>query len=105
MVHLAIEFQTVHIITFIQRISGNDNPNFLVMNYSLENMRVEELYFIPKFFFVPEIVEQRKPLSENAKRAGWVGCNILLGEIPIQGRIPIVENGFFWGKSRSFCIE
>lgn len=85
--------------TFIQRISGNDNPNFLVMNYSLENMRVEELYFIPKFFFVPEIVEQRKPLSENAKRAGWVGCNILLGEIPIQGRIPIVENGFFLDKS------
>ena len=62
-------------------------------------MRVEELYFIPKFFFVPEIVEQRKPLSENAKRAGWVGCNILLGEIPIQGRIPIVENGFFLDKS------
>lgn len=90
--------------TFIQRISGNDNPNFLVMNYSLENMRVEELYFIPKFFFVPEIVEQRKPLSENAKRAGWVGCNILLGEIPIQGRIPIVENGFFWANP-SFCIE
>lgn len=88
--------------TFIQRISGNDNPNFLVMNYSLENMRVEELYFIPKFFFVPEIVEQRKPLSENAKRAGWVGCNILLGEIPIQGRIPIVEM-VFSGQIRRFA--
>ena len=62
-------------------------------------MRVEELYFIPKFFFVPEIVEQRKPLSENAKRAGWVGCNILLSEIPTQGRIPIIEKGIFLDKS------
>lgn len=85
--------------TFIQRISSNDNPDFFIMNYSLKNMRVEELHFIPKFFFVPEIVEQRKPLSENAKRAGWVGCNILLAEIPIQGRIPIIENGAFLDKS------
>lgn len=86
--------------TFIQRISSNENPDFFIMNYSLKNMRVEELYFIPKFFFVPEIVEQRKPLSANAKRAGWVGCNILLGEIPIQGRIPIIKSGTFLDKSQ-----
>ena len=60
---------------------------------------VFKLYFIPKFFFVPGIVEQRKPLSEKAKRAGWVGCNILLGDIPVQGRIPIIENGVFLEKS------
>ena len=85
--------------TFIQRITSNDNPDFFIMSYSLKNMRVEDLYFIPKFFFVPEIVERRKPLSENAKRTGWVGCNILLSEIPIQGRIPIIEKGAFLDKS------
>ncbi len=84
--------------SFIRRISENHNPDFFLMSYSLKSMRVEALYFIPKFFFVPEIVEERKPLSEHARRAGWVGCNILLSQIPVQGRIPIIENGVFLEK-------
>lgn len=88
--------------TFIQRICSNHNPNFFIMSYSLKSMRVEEMYFIPRFFFLPEIVEQRKPLSAHARRAGWVGCNILLGEIPKQGRIPIVKNGIFLDKNNVF---
>ena len=79
--------------TFIQRISSNDNPDFFLMSYSLEKMRVEDMFFVPKYFFVPEIVEKRKPLAETAKRAGWIGCNILLDKIPAQGRIVIVKNG------------
>lgn len=79
--------------TFIQGISSNDNPDFFLMSYSLEKMRVEDMFFVPKYFFVPEIVEKRKPLAETAKRAGWIGCNILLDKIPAQGRIAIVKNG------------
>ena len=79
--------------TFIQRISSNNNPDFFLMSYSLERMRVETMYFVPKYFFVPEIVEKRKPLMAGAKRAGWVGCNILLNRIPIQGRISIIKDG------------
>jgi len=26
---------------------------------------------------VPEIIERRKPLAITARRAGWIGCNIL----------------------------
>lgn len=76
--------------TFIERITSNNNPDFLIMNYSLSEMKVKNMFFIPKYFFVPDVVEKRKPLSENAKRAGWVGCNILLNKIPQQGRIPII---------------
>lgn len=36
---------------------------------------------------------KRKALSENARRAGWIGCNILLDKIPDQGRIAIVKDG------------
>ncbi len=79
--------------TFIQRISSNSNPNFLIMRYSSESLSVWSLYFIPKYFFVPEIVEKRKPLSPNARRAGWVGLNILSDKIPHQGKINIIENG------------
>ena len=42
---------------------------------------------------MPSIVEQRKALSSNAQRAGWVGCNILLDSIPEQGRISIIHEG------------
>ena len=52
---------------------------------------MEDLWFVPKHFFVPEIIERRKPLSEHAKRKGWVGCNILFDEIPAQGRIALVK--------------
>ncbi len=84
--------------TFVQRITSNNNPDFFVMSYSFSRMRVLDMYFIPKFFFVPELVEKRKPLTENARRAGWIGCNILFDKIPGQGRIPIVQEGVFLDK-------
>lgn len=77
----------------IKRISGNENPDFLFMGYSLSTMTVENLILIPKHFFVPEIIEKRPPLSQTARRAGWVGCNILLENIPHQGRIKIISHG------------
>lgn len=85
--------------TLIQRIHSNNNPYFFIMSYSFSKMRVENMFLIPNYFFVPEIVEKRKPLSETAKRAGWVGCNILLEKIPHQGRIPIIQNGVSIDKS------
>ena len=70
---------------------SNDNPDWLVMSYDAAELCVEDLWFVPKHFFVPEIVEKRKPLSGHAKRKGWVGCNILFDEIPAQGRIALVS--------------
>ena len=79
--------------TMIERITGNENPDFFIMSYAKENFRIVDLVFIPKYFFVPSIVEKRKPLKETARRAGWVGCNILIDRIPEQGRINIISNG------------
>lgn len=76
--------------TMISRISGNNNPDFFIMSYS-DNC-VKDFALIPKHFFVPEIIEKRKPLSETARRAGWTGCNILLDRIPTQGQISIISN-------------
>ena len=78
--------------TFVQRITDSTGPDFLFMSYNLQDMMVHNLSFVPKFFFVPDIVEKRKPLSANARRAGWIGCNILYDEIPLQGRIPIIQD-------------
>lgn len=79
--------------TMIERITSNQNPDFFFMNYSKESQCVKDFILIPKHFFVPDIIERRKPLSETAHRAGWVGCNILIGKIPEQGRVHIIENG------------
>lgn len=79
--------------TMIDRILSLDNPDFLFMTYAKQDWTVRNLFFVPKHFFTPNVIKKRKPLSQNARRAGWVGCNILLNTIPVTGRIPIVENG------------
>ena len=48
---------------------------------------------VPKHFFVPEIIQKRKPLAPTARRAGWVGSNILLRDVPEAGRIFVLRNG------------
>lgn len=77
--------------TMIERITSTTNPDLFILRYS-KHLEVLDMTVIPKFFFVPQIIERRKPLAETARRAGWVGCNILLSEIPKQGRIPIIIN-------------
>jgi type II restriction enzyme len=49
-------------------------------------------------FFVREIIEERKPLAATARRAGWIGCNILLSQIPDAGKIFIVRAGQLQSK-------
>ncbi|MCH5265100.1 MAG: restriction endonuclease [Lachnospiraceae bacterium] len=78
--------------TMIDRITSITNPELFVMQYS-KSLDVTELTLIPKFFFVPDIIEKRKPLARTARRAGWVGCNILYNNIPEQGKISIIHNG------------
>jgi len=86
--------------TMIKRITSNSNPDFFFMDYSQKEVKVNNLILIPKHFFVPEIIEKRKPLSDTAKRAGWVGCNILIHMIPIQGRIEIIRSGKLLDKEQ-----
>lgn len=77
--------------TMIERITSDSNPDLFVMQYS-DDLQVLNLTLIPKFFFVPSIIEKRKPLSENARRAGWTGCNILYSKIPEQGKITVIRD-------------
>lgn len=79
--------------TMIERLKSSDNPNFFFLNYSPEQFEVRNFIVIPKHFFIPEIIEKRKPLSAEARRAGWTGCNILLQSIPKSGKIFYIKNG------------
>lgn len=79
--------------TMIERLQSRNNPNFFVLNYNLHNLSVSNFLVIPKHFFIPDIIEKRKALSQTARRAGWVGCNILLPSIPQTGKIFFIKNG------------
>jgi type II restriction enzyme len=48
---------------------------------------------VPSFFFAESAIERRKPLAPTARRAGWVGCNILLTAIASEGKIRVVCDG------------
>lgn len=75
----------------IERISSPTKPNFFFLGY-LKTLSVNDFFIVPKHFFVPEIIEKRKPLTTNARRAGWVGCNILFSKIPKAGQIFYIED-------------
>ncbi len=77
--------------TMIDRITSLDNPSFFFMHYN--RYEVNNLVIVPKCFFTPDVIEKRKALSENARRAGWEGCNILMQKIPTTAKIPIILNG------------
>ena len=84
--------------TKCERLAASNNPNLLLMNYDLKSLAVVNLFIVPKHFFVREIIEQRKPLSVTARRAGWVGSKILLDRVPDSGKIHIVQNGHVRSK-------
>ena len=74
----------------MKRIKVSNSPHFLFLEH--DGNQVKDLIFVPNHFFIPDIVEKRKPLPSTAKRAGWVGCMINLKPIPSYGKIPIIAN-------------
>jgi type II restriction enzyme len=78
--------------TMIAAIQNDNTPNLFFLHYSIA-WQVRSLLLIPHFFITESIIEKRKPLSPLARRAGWIGCNILLTEIPKDGKLQIVLDG------------
>jgi len=76
--------------TMLERLSADQNPSLFLLNY--KNLEVVNLIIIPKYFFIPELIERRKPLSDSSIRKRWVGCNILINEIPRAGKIYYIRN-------------
>lgn len=67
----------------------NRAPNLLILNYGRE-WTIQQLLLIPSVFFTESVLERRPPLNQHARRAGWVGCNFLLSNVPEDGKIPLV---------------
>jgi type II restriction enzyme len=79
--------------SMVRAIMVDRTPNLYALHYHLSEWTVANVILIPRFAFPLSAIEKRKPLASTARRAGWVGCNILLHAIPPDARIKIVSDG------------
>lgn len=79
--------------TMMGAVRENRLPNFAFIVYDLSKLSINELFFVPKYFFSSSIIEKRNALSSEARRANYVGCNILFVNIPEIAKIHAVKGG------------
>ncbi len=79
--------------TFYQAVVNGSAPNLLLMHYDRERMEVVDLTAIHRKLVSPLSIVRRRPLGPNARRAGWVGCNLDLRSLPPGAMIPVVRSG------------
>ena len=68
-------------------------PHYVFMQYSRITWSVTDLFVVPGHFISPAVIQQRRPLTTSARRAGWIGSNILLGRLPPEARVSVVSRG------------
>lgn len=79
--------------TMVARIQSGKAPNLLLSRYDANRLTIIDAIVVPRHFLTESVIEKRRPLSPDARRAGWVGCNILVQQLPSNGRISIVKDG------------
>ena len=73
-------------------ILGGTAPHYAFIQYSSAIWQVTDLFVIPGHFFTPAVIQARNPLSERARRSGWIGSNILLGKLPADARVQVIAS-------------
>jgi len=76
----------------MERITHSSAPSFLFLHYRADRWLVRDLFVVSRFFLSPSVIERRRALGSMARRAGWIGCNILLSSLPLDARIPAVHD-------------
>lgn len=76
-----------------QAIEENRAPHLLALHYEPLRWTVQSVILIPSFALTLSSLERRNPLGAAARRKGWIGCNILLMNIPMDARITLVSEG------------
>ncbi len=98
----------------MQAIAEGRAPHYAFLQYSTLAEVVTDLFVVPGHFLSQAVVEQRPPLPPHARRAGWIGSNILLGQLPSEARVPVVQAGISrnpdvvrdeWGRYQFLAAE
>jgi type II restriction enzyme len=77
----------------MERVSAGLAPHFAFMTYRKQPWEIVDLLLVPRHFLTPAAIVAAAPLSATARRAGWVGCSIKLDEIPLDGRVFVIQAG------------
>jgi len=64
-----------------------------MLRYDSPSWMARDLVFVPNFAFTMSSIEKRPALTATAQRAGWIGCNILICNVPVDLRIPMISAG------------
>ena len=75
----------------VDAIRSDSTPHLLLLHYT-DSWLVRNLTLVPSFFITESVIQKRPPLSKTARRANWVGCNIRVGAIAPDGRVPLVAD-------------
>jgi type II restriction enzyme len=80
--------------TMIERLERQGGgPHLALLRYCVTTLAVRDLLVVPPWFLTRDVILPRRPLGPQARRAGWVGCNIRIADIPTTGRIHVVRDG------------
>ena len=74
-------------------IESGQVPHYAFLQYSSDDALVTDLFLIPGHLFSLGMIERRNPLGPEARRAGWIGSNIMLGLLPMGVRVDVVSHG------------
>ena len=81
------------------RLSDVSSPDFFFLTYDIKSLCVTNFFAVPTYFLDESVIEKREPLSSQARRAGWVGCNIVMNHIPEIGKVFYIRNSEILSKS------
>jgi type II restriction enzyme len=70
--------------TMIERLGSAQNPHLFLLHYSPTLHSVVNLIVVPKYFFIPDMIIKRPPLSPTARRVGGSGARSCL--VPFRRR-------------------
>ncbi|HEV2133358.1 MAG TPA: DpnI domain-containing protein [Terracidiphilus sp.] len=85
-------------LALMARIESGCAPTLCLLERS-SSWQIRALTAIHSSFLVPWVIEQRPPLKADARRAGWIGCNIRLDRIPSDGEVALISNGCLLPKA------
>lgn len=90
---------------FVGRLAGADyatelacirsgkHPSLILLRYTQETMRVSDVQVVHRSCITPSCITPRKPLAVGARRAGWQGFMLELGQIPSSARVDMILGG------------
>jgi type II restriction enzyme len=77
----------------MRAVLEDSTPNLYLLHYNRISWAVRDLILIPHFAFPASAIEPKKPIALDKRRPGWVGCFIVLKNIPADAKIRVISEG------------